>query len=945
MVKLAPHLVRPLPLVVPAFDGARPDRLVGVGLQPLRRDGRGGARRRGSDGELGARAPPHDRRRRGRRAAAGAGRPRARPRATSSTTARPTTPPRADRAGRGRALRRGLRQPRSRSPSWSRRAAARAASACATRSAASASACAPTTSSTRPACGPTGCAPSELHDEAEVPRIRPSRGTHITLAHDDAARSRAGAIVPAGGGRSIFALPWLGSTLIGTTDNDYDATTSTTSRPPRTTSSTCSTRPTPSSAAELGAGRHHRRLRRRAAADLHRRPEEVGRHLAQGRALRDLQRDDHHHRRQADDLAADGEDGRRPDRRARGARRAVPHARDPARPGGRRRATCRASRACPRTAYERLAGRYGHAAHDVLAVAARARRAGPADRARRAGRPARRGGLRGAPRAGPHASATRCCAAPASGCSRRAASPTPTGDDGAARGGGDGRRARVGRRAGAGRRHGLPRRGPRRRHRHHAVTFSTLAGWISATGPVDLRGALPVPMARRIALLAALARARPARRRRRRHAGALLRRHADRRSERRHPGARRPRRRARRHRRAGLRQARGRRRPRLRLAAASAAASSRPSGSTPAWPAPARSPSWRPSDGGRLVVAFVSGGGALHRRCARPARRAAPRPQQIAEGGANPRRRHVDQRRRATSPGRRSGDVLAARLERNAHDVQRRARRAGHRPGRDRRHGHRAAEGGGRRRRHRHRGVGRGRPCLRPADLRAAPVGRAAGPRRGRRRARHLQRGRLELRLGRLPPGRRRPSRGGSSARSSTRRCRSRAARRADAAARRDQRPRRRLRGRRRLGDARRLGAVAQGRPVQPGRVIGGGFGVAPVPVPAVAESGDGLVAFQQGDAAGGRTVARAPLRLRARVAGRHRRPAPTRRSPIPPLGPTDAARGLDAAADRAGDIAVAFVQGDGDAPADRRRPATTAPRAPSGPARPPSGASSRARR
>ncbi|MHB8532221.1 MAG: FAD-dependent oxidoreductase, partial [Solirubrobacteraceae bacterium] len=32
LVELAPHLVRPLPLVVPAFDGARPDRLVGVGL-------------------------------------------------------------------------------------------------------------------------------------------------------------------------------------------------------------------------------------------------------------------------------------------------------------------------------------------------------------------------------------------------------------------------------------------------------------------------------------------------------------------------------------------------------------------------------------------------------------------------------------------------------------------------------------------------------------------------------------------------------------------------------------------------------------------------------------------------------------------------------------------------------------------------------------------------
>jgi glycerol-3-phosphate dehydrogenase len=32
----------------------------------------------------------------------------------------------------------------------------------------------------------------------------------------------AGAIVPAGSGRSIFALPWLGRTLVGTTDNDYE---------------------------------------------------------------------------------------------------------------------------------------------------------------------------------------------------------------------------------------------------------------------------------------------------------------------------------------------------------------------------------------------------------------------------------------------------------------------------------------------------------------------------------------------------------------------------------------------------------------------------------------------------------------------------------------------------------------------------------------------------
>jgi glycerol-3-phosphate dehydrogenase len=64
--------------------------------------------------------------------------------------------------------------------------------------------------------------PEELHDEAEVPRIRPSRGTHITLARATLPLS-AGAIVPAGGGRSIFALPWLGSTLVGTTDSEYDA--------------------------------------------------------------------------------------------------------------------------------------------------------------------------------------------------------------------------------------------------------------------------------------------------------------------------------------------------------------------------------------------------------------------------------------------------------------------------------------------------------------------------------------------------------------------------------------------------------------------------------------------------------------------------------------------------------------------------------------------------
>jgi glycerol-3-phosphate dehydrogenase len=63
--------------------------------------------------------------------------------------------------------------------------------------------------------------PDELYDEEEVPRIRPSRGTHLTLSRD-LLDVRAGAIVPAGGGRTVFVLPWLGRTLVGTTDNDYE---------------------------------------------------------------------------------------------------------------------------------------------------------------------------------------------------------------------------------------------------------------------------------------------------------------------------------------------------------------------------------------------------------------------------------------------------------------------------------------------------------------------------------------------------------------------------------------------------------------------------------------------------------------------------------------------------------------------------------------------------
>jgi glycerol-3-phosphate dehydrogenase len=62
--------------------------------------------------------------------------------------------------------------------------------------------------------------PDELYREEEVPRIRPSRGTHVTVARD-LLPVDAGVIVPAADRRTIFVLPWLGRTLVGTTDNDY----------------------------------------------------------------------------------------------------------------------------------------------------------------------------------------------------------------------------------------------------------------------------------------------------------------------------------------------------------------------------------------------------------------------------------------------------------------------------------------------------------------------------------------------------------------------------------------------------------------------------------------------------------------------------------------------------------------------------------------------------
>jgi glycerol-3-phosphate dehydrogenase len=219
MVRLAPHLVRPLPFVVPAFDGARPDRMVGVGLNLYDAMARGGRRR--EDGDW---APE-------RHCVIGG---------DEVVERLPALGGRAPTSGY---LFYDCQTDDSRLVLTVLGEAERFGAVCANRM--EVTDLLDDGGRTRGVCvrdalsgerfelradnvvNATGVwadrlRPEELHDEAEVPRIRPSRGSHITLAHQTLPLA-AGAIVPAGGGRAIFALPWLGSTLVGTTDNEYDA--------------------------------------------------------------------------------------------------------------------------------------------------------------------------------------------------------------------------------------------------------------------------------------------------------------------------------------------------------------------------------------------------------------------------------------------------------------------------------------------------------------------------------------------------------------------------------------------------------------------------------------------------------------------------------------------------------------------------------------------------
>ena len=332
------------------------------------------------------------------------------------------------------------------------------------------------------------------------------------------------------------------------------------------------------------------------------------------------------------------------------------------------------------------------------------------------------------------------------------------------------------------------------------------------------------------------------------------------------------------------------------------------------------------SGGGRLAVVFQNASGVF--AAVRPeAGGAWTAPALLAAGATNP---AVDMSINGvayvtfTVPGT-GGDVRAARLERTGTDFTVLDAPLDLDPARDagRRRQPLARRGRGRRLGRRH--VGRGRSRGRAPAVRVPAVRRAVGPdaRRVRRRAgragrrpRRRHRGRLELRLGRLPPELRR---GGAQRRAPARRLAVRGARgrrRRRAGRRAAPGPRRARRRLRELGVddvGRRLLVGAQGRPLRRGRCC---WAAASASVPS-------RPPWWPTTATAPSPTSRASPAARARCAcapttttpARARSPCPGRRScsPIPALGPPDASRGLDAAANRAGDVSVAFVQGEGD--------------------------------
>ena len=235
MVKLAPHLVRPLPLLVPSFEGKRPDRLMGVGLNMYDAMSLDAAARGEADEEW---SPERHRTIDGAEAVSMVPALAERePTAaylfydcqTDDVRLVLTVLGEAERFGAVLANRcevTGLVERGGRAAGVLVRDAVGGGEfeVCADN-----------------VVNATGVWADQLRPGRALRRgggaADPAEPRHPRdLLARGAAGRHAGAIVPAGGGRAIFVLPWLGRTLIGTTDNDYEGDRSTTSRPPTTTS-------------------------------------------------------------------------------------------------------------------------------------------------------------------------------------------------------------------------------------------------------------------------------------------------------------------------------------------------------------------------------------------------------------------------------------------------------------------------------------------------------------------------------------------------------------------------------------------------------------------------------------------------------------------------------------------------------------------------------------
>jgi glycerol-3-phosphate dehydrogenase len=227
MVALAPHLVHPLPLVVPAFDGARPDRLVGMGLNlydvmSVDRDRLRSRRSKRARTEREQGSQPS-------LTVEGASWSPERHRVISGVEVLELLPALAAREPTSGYLFYDCQTDDVRLVLTVLGEAERFGAVCANRlnvtglleqdgrtrgiRALDAESGAELEVRAANVINATGVwadqlRPDELRDEAELPRIRPSRGTHLILRHEDLPLV-GGAIVPAG-------------TLVGTTDNDYE---------------------------------------------------------------------------------------------------------------------------------------------------------------------------------------------------------------------------------------------------------------------------------------------------------------------------------------------------------------------------------------------------------------------------------------------------------------------------------------------------------------------------------------------------------------------------------------------------------------------------------------------------------------------------------------------------------------------------------------------------